>query len=105
MAGTDDEVQAVAIDGDGANLRGIGLKEMTPSSKVRRLSSSGMREASMRCTVTSMCGYSRRNASMAGSRYMQVYSFAASCRWPAPGSSVRRERSRPRGAGPADVSA
>ena len=41
-----------------------------------------MREANMRCTVTSMCGYSRRKASMAGSRYMQVYSLAASCRWP-----------------------
>ena len=55
---------------------------MTPSSKVRRLSSSGMREASMRCTVTPIWGNSRRKASMAGSRYMQVYSLAASCRWP-----------------------
>ncbi len=34
------------------NCAGSGRKEMTPSSKVRRFSSSGMREASMRCTVT-----------------------------------------------------
>ena len=59
---------------------GSGRKETMPISNVRRFSSSGMREASMRCTVTLICGYSRRNASMAGSRYMQVYSLAARCR-------------------------